>query len=371
MKVVGDIRCSGSLLLEGRVDGSFIGAELVVAESGEMSGTVSSQVLECYGHIDGDVLTGSLKLGRNGRQRGTVTASRLEVARGAVLDCVLQSGTSGGGDGGGGSGRVGVDLKKLLPAFLETNRPCCCDVPWSVRSELYKQLQELLRKGKPLVRVMGEAGSGKSVLLEKLYRHLPRKWLPLYLEEQVGSVSSLLQILAEDLGVADGAGPAHGELLARIAQRLEEEKKQGRRPVLLIDDVQRMYPATLEGIIHQLSSAFGEVGEEGLLQIILFGTPEMKTRMVPTILEYFEDETNCLLELEPLNFKDTADYLRLGLQLAAGGDGQEAVSVFPNETIKEIHVRSRGSIAEVNHFAGKALQNGCVANVSVIAPRFV
>ena len=124
--------------------------------------------------------------------------------------------------------------------------------------------------------------------------------------------------------------------------------------VTLVDDAQKMYPATMEGMTRILTNGYEE-GEE-LLQMILFGTKEMESKMVVTTVEYFEDETNCQLFLAPLTIKDTADYLRFCLQLALPEDGARAVSLFSNEIIKEIHEGSRGNIAAINLLADKALR---------------
>jgi type II secretory pathway predicted ATPase ExeA len=108
-----------------------------------------------------------------------------------------------------------------------------------------------------------------------------------------------------------------------------------------------------------------------MAQIILLGTELLESKLVPTIAEYFADETNCLLALEPLNIKDTADYLRFSLQQASKGDGVAYMSIFPYETIQSIHQQSVGNIAAINRLAEAALKNAHSAGVSVVAPHMV
>lgn len=67
--------------------------------------------------------------------------------------------------------------------------------------------------------------------------------------------------------------------------------------------------------------------------------------------------------------KDTADYLRLGLQVASCGDETTAMSLLPNETIKEIHFRSKGSIAAINTMMDDALQNAHKTGENSLLPK--
>lgn len=374
MTVEGDVVTDGNLIIEGELLGSFKGGELIVTESGRVRGDIISKRIECFGHIEGSVETSSLFLKKGGSQVGTVITGELEVESGAVIDCVLNS--SSGGEGVAKAAKKveqvqeQVDLTNYLLAFDEESRPCCLEVPWSARLELYDHVQNLLDKDKRLIKIVGEKGSGKSIFASKLLSESLAGIEIIELEEKVGSVTTLLKEVAVKLGLGNGAElTGQGELLGQIRAELFRRNENDQRIVLLIDDAQMMFQATMEGVIRLLS---GAIGEEELdagqcLQIILFGTPEVRSNMVATILEYFEDETNCQLTLDPLTMKDTADYLRLGLQLASEGD-EAAMSILPNETIKEIHVRSGGSIAETNSLVRMALQQADSLGESSVSP---
>ncbi|MFT5697168.1 MAG: type II secretory pathway predicted ATPase ExeA/cytoskeletal protein CcmA (bactofilin family) [Desulforhopalus sp.] len=378
MKVVGDIVSDGDLILDGELQGSFIGRNLVVNESGRIIGEVKGENIDCAGHLEGRVVTKSLKLKKGGCQVGTVMTVELEVELGAVMDCALQSGAvqqifSPPDE------RVPKEVKKVnlsqyLDAFKETRRPCCFDVPWSERLELYTHLGDLLQKNKPLIKVVGDSGSGKTVLVRKLLADSFEKYVILELEEKVGSVTTLLKEVAIKLGIAGhNKHTGQGQLLLEIRRELVARNGIGERVVLLIDEGQEMFQATMEGVIRLLCGACveEEINGEEYLQIILFGTSAMKANMVATILDYFADETNCQLSLDPLNMKDTADYLRLGLQLASNGDEQTAMSLLPNESIKEIHARSKGSIATVNFMMDKALELARDRGENSLSPELV
>ena len=365
MKVTGNIVTDGDLVLEGELQGSFVGQDLTITPSGRLVGEVEGAAVECAGHLEGRVKTKSLKLLKGGCQVGIVVTGELEVESGATIDCVMH---------GGAADSVLVQpiktvepeqkakkigLRKYLHAFKEGVRPCCYEVPWSERWELYDHIVDLLKKKKQLIKVVGESGSGKTTLVDKLLMDSIDECTLLHLQEKVGSVTTLLKEVGVLLGLPDCEKyTGRAQLLSEIRVELAKRAENGERVVLLIDDAQEMFQATMEGVIRLLSGAYGgeDVAPGECLCIILFGTSEMKSNMVATILDYFEDETNCQLTLDPLNMKDTADYLRLGLQVASKGDEATAMSLLPNETIKEIHVRSEGSMALINTIMDKVLQ---------------
>jgi type II secretory pathway predicted ATPase ExeA/cytoskeletal protein CcmA (bactofilin family) len=378
MRVLGDIVTDGDLLLEGELQGSFVGRNLIVGASGSIVGQVTGKTIDCAGRLEGNVQTESLKLRSGGCQVGTVVTRALEVEPGAEIDCALQSGALAAPLSAPEPVAKEVvpafNFNKYLGAFAEDQRPCCYEVPWSERRELYEHIVDLLKKDKKLIKVVGEEGSGKSVLVSKILNDSSPPFHVLLLKEKVGSVANLLQEVALSLGLLDQERvTGQEEHLAVIRLELARRHGAGERVVLLIDDAEEMFQATMEGALRLLCGAYGEEGvaPEMLLQIIIFGTRKMKDNMVATILEYFEDETNCQIYLEPLTMKDTADYLRLGLQLASRGKEAEAMSLLPNETIKEIHVRSKGSVAAINILIDKGLKKAHELGDAILTPQVI
>ncbi|MFH0783981.1 MAG: polymer-forming cytoskeletal protein [Pseudomonadota bacterium] len=375
MMITGNIESRGRVILEGTFEGSFSGQNLDIRETGKIVGDIQATNIDCSGHIEGSVVTDSLILRRTGRHVGTVETRELAVEPGAILDCALQSGEMKRSAPAENIVETAasplVDLGLLLTAFQEGVRPCCMDIPWSERLDLYSQLMELLEKGKPLVKVTGEPGSGKSQFVNKLRSSLPASYEVLTVHDRGGSVAAVLQEVAVALAVEGVAGASQGELLDRIKDVLLERWKSGQRVILLVDNAEKMYPATMEGIIRTLTNAYSEGDAAGMLQLILFGTKEMESKMVATTIEYFDDETNCQLHLEPLNIKDTADYLRFCLQLVAAGSGCYSTALLPYETIRKIHAMSRGNIGAINRLADKALRRAYGANASEVSANFL
>ncbi len=375
MVISGSVESHGRVVLEGSLEGSFSGPFLDIRETGKISGDINATTIDCSGHMEGSVVTHSLVLRRTGRHVGTVETQKLAVEPGAILDCALQSGAMKGSapaeNRAENVAKSAVNLELLLSAFHEGVRPCCMEVPWSERLELHNQLLQLLEKNKPLIKVTGELGSGKSQLVEKLRHSLPASYKVILVIDKGGSVAAVLQEVVEKLGIKEIAELSPGELLARIKAALEARRRDGQRVVILVDDVETMYPATMEGMIRTLTNAFGEVDGGEMLQLVLFGTKEMEAKMVATTVEYFEDETNCQLYLEPLNIKDTADYLRFCLQLASAGGRSYSTALLPYDTIRKIHALSHGNIAAINRLADKALRGAYAAGSSEVSAKYL
>lgn len=375
MTITGSMESRGRVVLEGSFEGSFFGRTLKIGESGRIVGDIQAANIDCSGHMEGSVVTDSLVLRRTGRHVGTVETRELAVEPGAILDCALQSGAMKSSVPAENvvenlTGQL-IDLELLRTAFQEGVRPCCMDIPWSERMGLYNQLMELLEKGKPLVKVTGEPGSGKTVFVNKLRSSLPASHEVLVVRDRNGSITVILQEIAAALTIEGTLALSPAEVPERIKAALKQKKASGGRVILLVDDAEKMYPAAMEGLIRTLTSVYGEGDGVGPLQMILFGTKEMDSKMDATIIEYFEDETNCQLALNPLNIKDTADYLRLCLQHVATGIGSYSTALLPYETIRKLHSMSRGNIAAINRLADSALRRAIAAKASEVSVKFL
>lgn len=367
MVIRGDVECHGPVLVEGRLDGSFRGQDLEIARGGVVSGRIGAKRIECSGKLEGEITASSFILRKNGCHRGTVTTESLVVEPGAVLDCALQSGKPTGD-----SSKVvhdviqpSIDLEPWLAVFDTKRKVSCMDVPWSQRSLLFQNVGELLAKSKPLIKICGEEGSGKSGLVHRLKNELPPEYFCIALTERADSVTDILCRIIEGLGEAPFSDRDQKALLEEIERKIAALQKGGRRVVLVVDDVQEMFPASIEGMVRLLTSSFEE--KEHVLQIVLLGTGDMDGMLVETIVEYFEDETNCQLDLMPLSIKDCAEYLRFCLQ-SSKMEESLVFHLFPFETIKYIHSRSAGNLAMINALATKGLLRAHQSQSSMITP---
>jgi len=374
MTINGEITCAGQVIVKGEINGILSADSLIVEKNGRVQGQVAANEIECAGSIQGNVRSDRFVMKSSGNHLGTVETGELEVAFGATVDCVLQSGVHGIVEAENRMAEVRppihqVDLVKLGQIFSDKKKCCAMDVPWSERRKLLGQVVNMVEKGKELIKITGDKGCGKTTFIMKLAGELPRSTKLSVLSDPVGSVKVLLATIAAALGSVPGEGESQDRLVERIRNAAGRSVGEGIKNVLAIDDADTMYPATIEGLIRCLTNISGE--NEKLLQIILLGTGAVEDKLIDTTRDYFEDETNCLLTFKPLTIEDTADYLRFCLQAESKIDGAACMSLFPYETIKKLHARSRGNIAEINRLVPKSLLLASEIGASTVLPRFL
>lgn len=375
MTITGEVKCSGRVIVKGKIDGILCGSTLIVEESGRVKGKITADKVECFGHIKGNVISDIFVMRKSGYHSGTVETRELEVDPGTTIECVLQSGVVdilAEKNSAEDENKVDLsqfDLEKMRLVFVERGKCCAMDVPWSQRKELLDQALNLLQKGKRLIKVTGNRGCGKTTFLLKLAEKLPAGTKLFVISESVGSVKDFLATVAAGMGVLPEEGESQNELAHRIKIAAGKPGGEDKKIVLAIDDAHTMYPATIEGVIRCLTSVHEE--DQEFLQIILVGTGEIESKLADTARDYFADETNCLLALESLTIEDTADYLRFCLHIASKIDGAVCMSLFPYETIKKLHTRSRGNIAEINQLVGQALLLASKVGATTVLPRFL
>ncbi|WP_291913814.1 AAA family ATPase, partial [Accumulibacter sp.] len=125
-----------------------------------------------------------------------------------------------------------------------------------------------------IVKVSGEVGSGKTMLCRMLLEKLPENVETVYLANPMLSRDEILFAIADELHIPLPDERSH-LLLRALQERLLSIYATGRQVVALIDEAHAMPPEALEEI-RLLSNL--ESNHHKLLQIVLFGQPELDLR---------------------------------------------------------------------------------------------
>ena len=87
MQLEGDLRTSGAIDVAGLVKGPVISKEIVVRETGSITGSIEGDRIEIHGHMDGKISGEDVIIGSTGTVKGDVEfGNNLRTENGADID---------------------------------------------------------------------------------------------------------------------------------------------------------------------------------------------------------------------------------------------------------------------------------------------
>ncbi len=121
--------------------------------------------------------------------------------------------------------------------------------PHSSHQEALNTLLVAARTGEGFMKVVGEVGTGKTMLCRKFLDALDREhFVTAYIPNPYLGPNTLLLAVAEELGIANPEGVNQHLLLKLITKSLLDSHVAGRRVVLCLDEAQAMPIETLEAL---------------------------------------------------------------------------------------------------------------------------
>ena len=247
-----------------------------------------------------------------------------------------------------------------LPFGLTPNTDFYFGLP--PHEEALEVLRVALASGEGFIKVTGEVGTGKTLLLRKLLDDLAVEYQLAYLPNPYLTPDELRRALALELGIAVSSH----ELAATdaIQHRLIHLHREGRRVVLLLDEAQAIPDATLEAI-----RLFGNLETESskLLQVVLFGQPELDERLAQSSLRQLRQRITFAYRLRPLLLDETRAYLEYRAKVSGhrGGD------LFSRRAVRLLWKAGRGVPRLINVLAHKSLMLAYGRGALTITPHHV
>lgn len=214
-----------------------------------------------------------------------------------------------------------------------------------------------------IVKVTGEVGSGKTMLCRVLMERLPEQVETIYLANPSLARDEILFAIADELKV-ELANERPSRLMRALLEHLIALYAEGRRVVVLIDEAHAMPRETLEEI-RLLSNL--ETNRHKLLQIVLFGQPELDDHLnTPELRQLMERITHGFC-LEPLVRGDIERYIDFRMRAA----GYRGPNVFSANAIRRIADASEGLTRRVNILADKSLLAAFASNTHAVTVKEV
>ncbi len=231
------------------------------------------------------------------------------------------------------------------------------------RGEILDALVYAITDGEGIIKISGEVGSGKTMLCRMLLDKLPTNIKAIYLANPSMSRDELLYAIADRLQL-DLEGKRVNVILQTLQNHLEAMYERGERVVVLVDEAHAMPLETLEELrlLYNL-----QVGKHKLLQIVLFGQPELDEKLAQTNMRQLKDRIVHHFTILPLSPKIVHAYLMFRMRAA----GYKGPDIFSENAEKQIGKASQGLMRRVNILADKALLAAFVENTHKIEERHV
>jgi MSHA biogenesis protein MshM len=214
-----------------------------------------------------------------------------------------------------------------------------------------------------IVKVSGEIGSGKTTLCRVMMERLPAEVETVFLANPSYSRSEILLAIAEELGLPANGDPAVPPLRA-LQEKLLELYAAGKRVVVMIDEAHAMPDDTLEQV-RLLSNL--ESSRHKLLQIVLFGQPELDESLAKPSMRQLKDRITQSFRTRPLAGDEVGKYVAFRMRAA----GYKGPDVFSPPAIAAIARASSGLSRRINVLCDKALLAAFAANSHAVTRREV
>lgn len=232
------------------------------------------------------------------------------------------------------------------------------------RGAILDALMYAVTSGEGIVKVVGEVGSGKTMLCRMLQTLLPANVESIYLANPSVAPEDVLHAIAFELQLNIARDADRLQVMQVLQKHLLDRHAEGKQMVIFVEEAQGMPLATLEEI-RLLSNL--ETKYDKLLQIVLFGQPELDVNLNSNHIRQLRERITHSFKLGPLDEKAIGDYIIFRLR-AAGYFGPH---LFDKKAIALIAKAAEGLVRRVNILADKALLAAYAENVYHVSTKHV
>jgi general secretion pathway protein A len=217
--------------------------------------------------------------------------------------------------------------------------------------EALSTVQYGLFSAKALTLLVGEAGTGKTTLIQAALRsERCRQVRCAYLNNPVFRREDFFRTLAVEFDLGIEASTSKSLLLERLRVSLGERRARGEIAALVVDEAQSLSTALLEEL-RLLANI--ETPTEKLLPLVLAGQPKLADRLDELELRQLKQRVTLRCELVPFTMLETAGYIATRIATAGGVPAQ----MFTRDAITLIHESSGGIARSINVICDNALLN--------------
>ncbi|MEQ9342053.1 MAG: AAA family ATPase [Gammaproteobacteria bacterium] len=215
----------------------------------------------------------------------------------------------------------------------------------------YNMLMVSLANAEGFIKIVGEVGTGKTMLCRKVLNTLEEDkeaYVTAYIPNPVLSPKGLFLAFAEELNIEIDQDVGHHRLLKAITERLVEYSANNKQVVLFIDEAHAMPEQTLEAL-RLLTNI--ETEQVKLFQVVLFAQPELDVSLSQPSLRQLRQRITFSFEIEALD-RDGVERYVVHRVATAGYNGP---FLFSKRALDYLYRASNGIPRVINILCHKAL----------------
>lgn len=408
MIIDGNITFKGATVVEGSVRGDIQGGKIIITETGRVEGDMIMEEVVCQGKMTGTISTKSFIVGPNAKVKGDVTCSELGIEPGAVVNCLIKREGSPVREKGidkvvslkeegnkieertivEKEGRKSDEpvstpsIEPIEPEGMIVIEPTPVSHPVSMeavtmngfftgggRKKIVRTIIEEVQASKEIIKVIGDMGSGKTTVCQKVCEILRQSFTVVYLDDVIGSMKNLFFKIAKELDVQIDENSSQNDILERLEESIQRSGGVFGSVVIVLDNCQEMYPATLEGVIKNLSRCFSD--DRALMQIVLFGDSFLDQNLDPKAIDYFMNNPACAFELKHLSENETNAYIDFKIEEIQKCMNSDRPADFPDDARGRVYTYSQGLIGKIDRIVEEAMELAGKKKSRSVAAKFV
>lgn len=215
----------------------------------------------------------------------------------------------------------------------------------------YNMLIVSLANAEGFIKIVGEVGTGKTMLCRKVLNTLEEdkeNYITAYIPNPVLSPKGLFLAFAEELNINVDQDVGHHRLLKAITEKLVEFSAVKKQVVLFIDEAHAMPEQTLEAL-RLLTNI--ETEQVKLFQVVLFAQPELDISLSKPSLRQLRQRITFSFEIEALDREGVERYVVHRLATA----GYNGPFLFSKRALDFLFRASEGIPRVINILSHKAL----------------
>ncbi len=212
-------------------------------------------------------------------------------------------------------------------------------------------LQYALSQGEGIIVVTGQAGTGKTTLINDLLEEVDHanKLVATLTSVQL-DLDHLIKQVVSSFGL-QCADDSANRCLNELEEFLIQQYNSGKTAILIVDEAQGLTPSSLEEL-RLLSNL--QYDNRLLLQVFLIGQDRLLEMIEMPGMEHLQQRLIAASSLEPLDLDETVSYLEYRL-IQVGWQGDPAID---EGAIRAIHGYSGGIPRRINLISHRLLMHG-------------